>query len=373
MIRKKRQYYIDNLRIFLTCLVVLHHLAIGYGGPGLWYYNEANPNQTSIILLSVFIATNQAFFMGMFFMISSYFLEKSLRRKNRKEIIIDKLKRLGIPLIFYALIISPIIFYLLEVFDKNNTISFSKFLTNISWFGFGPLWFVAALLIFTFIALFFNFSQTNENETEQGFIANWQILGLAIGIAIITFIVRIWFPVGWALQPLGFQFAHFPQYIVLFYLGIVASRNFWFKRISYKQGITWLLAVSFLVFIGFPLVFYFGGALTLGNEIFMGGLTIQSFIYTMWEQIVGIGLIVGLIGVFQEKFNEQGNFLKVASTSSYTVFIIHALVLVSISLAVKNVNVNPTLKFLILSPIVLIVCFKVGNFIRKLPYLKKIL
>jgi len=31
-----RLYFIDNLRIFLISLVVLHHLSITYGAPGDW-------------------------------------------------------------------------------------------------------------------------------------------------------------------------------------------------------------------------------------------------------------------------------------------------------------------------------------------------
>ena len=37
---KPRLLYIDNLRILLTILVIMHHLAIGYGGPGDWAYRE---------------------------------------------------------------------------------------------------------------------------------------------------------------------------------------------------------------------------------------------------------------------------------------------------------------------------------------------
>lgn len=74
-----RSYYIDNLRILLTALVVMHHWAITYGAPGLWYYNEGNTSEIASIFLALFVATNQAFFMGMFFMISSYFLDKSWR------------------------------------------------------------------------------------------------------------------------------------------------------------------------------------------------------------------------------------------------------------------------------------------------------
>jgi hypothetical protein len=34
--------------------------------------------------------------------------------------------------------------------------------------------------------------------------------GVALGV--VTFVVRIWLPVGWFFAPLNFQLAHFPQY-----------------------------------------------------------------------------------------------------------------------------------------------------------------
>ena len=42
-LKRSRLLYIDNLRIVLTALVVLHHLAIQYGGSGITYYKEVGP------------------------------------------------------------------------------------------------------------------------------------------------------------------------------------------------------------------------------------------------------------------------------------------------------------------------------------------
>ncbi|MDB4769086.1 acyltransferase family protein [Saprospiraceae bacterium] len=375
MKEKKRKYYIDNLRILLTCLVVLHHLAITYGAPGLWYYNEGNSDLISSILMALFVATNQAFFMGMFFMISAYFLDKSWNRKSKKEVIKDKLKRLGIPLIFYALTISPLIIFLTTKFNEGKVMSILEFFKTENWLTFGPLWFIAALLIFTAIAITLRTKdrtiRASKSDIQTPNKSN--ILLFAISIGIISFVVRIWFPVGWSLKPFGFQLAHFPQYIALFYIGIIASKNDWFEQFTYQQGLNWMKLVSIFVFVLFPFVFYFGGAVENGTEPFMGGLGWQSFLFCIWEQIVGIGFIVGLIGIFKEKYNEQSDRLKSASASAYTVYIIHALLLVSISLLFKNIEIGSTIKFLILAPIALLICFTISNFIRKLPYFRKVL
>ena len=62
---------IDALRASLTLLVVFHHAAIAYGGMGSWFYKEIEPSSApSSLILTLFVAYNQAFFMGLFFLIA---------------------------------------------------------------------------------------------------------------------------------------------------------------------------------------------------------------------------------------------------------------------------------------------------------------
>ena len=56
---RPRLLYIDNLRILLTILVIMHHLAIGYGAPGDWIYNEQGPiGDISELLMTLFLVIN---------------------------------------------------------------------------------------------------------------------------------------------------------------------------------------------------------------------------------------------------------------------------------------------------------------------------
>lgn len=77
-------FFIDNLRIALITLVVLHHLSITYGHSGGWYYYEGKPDELTTILFTIFNTINQAFFMGFFFMISGYFSPGSYERKGAR-------------------------------------------------------------------------------------------------------------------------------------------------------------------------------------------------------------------------------------------------------------------------------------------------
>ena len=104
---KQKIDYIDNLRVLLIILVILHHCFITYGAPGGWYYIEATKKQGVLGPMTLFVATNQSFFMGFFFFLSALFIDPSFLKKGRKTFVLDRLKRLGIPLIFYSLIFSP--------------------------------------------------------------------------------------------------------------------------------------------------------------------------------------------------------------------------------------------------------------------------
>jgi peptidoglycan/LPS O-acetylase OafA/YrhL len=103
-----RLFYLDNLRIVLTVLVVLHHLGVTYGHIPVWYYHENPPaGDAASSLLDLFVATNQMFFMGFFFLISGYFVPASYDRKGGKTFLKDRAIRLGIPLLAFLLILRP--------------------------------------------------------------------------------------------------------------------------------------------------------------------------------------------------------------------------------------------------------------------------
>ncbi|HEY1870652.1 MAG TPA: acyltransferase family protein, partial [Chitinophagaceae bacterium] len=106
--------YIDHLKVILIILVVLHHAFITYGAPGSWYFQQKETSLAALFPMTVFVATNQSFFMGFFFFLSALFVEPSYRKKRATRFLSDRLKRLGLPLIFYSLILSPVMNYSVE-------------------------------------------------------------------------------------------------------------------------------------------------------------------------------------------------------------------------------------------------------------------
>ena len=65
-----RLYFIDHLRVFLTILVVLHHVAMVYGGIQPFYYLEPPTSLPAFLGPLIFVLLNQAWFMGAFFLLA---------------------------------------------------------------------------------------------------------------------------------------------------------------------------------------------------------------------------------------------------------------------------------------------------------------
>jgi surface polysaccharide O-acyltransferase-like enzyme len=130
--------------------------------------------------------------------------------------------------------------------------------------------------------------------------------------------------------------------------------------------------VLLLILVLFPILFILGGALEGNTDAYAGGLTWQSFAYSTWEEFICVGMIIILLVWFREKFNRQGALTKAMSDSTYTVYFIHAPVLVFLALALKDIELYPLLKWALVSPIAIFLCFVIAFFLRKLPLLRNI-
>jgi len=54
------------------------------------------------------------------------------------------------------------------------------------------------------------------------------------------------------------------------------------------------------------------------------------------------------------------------SKNAYTVYIIHAPIIVFLALSLQGIIMNPLLKFALVAPLAVAVCFLIGNYIRKI-------
>jgi hypothetical protein len=375
---KPRLLYIDNLRILLTILVILHHLAIGYGASGNNPYVERGEMSTvSTILMTLFVVINQSFFMGFFFMISSYFTPGSYDRKGPGSYVLDRLKRLGIPLLFYIVVIDPLLSYVLSRhygYRGSFWEYVSQYLGYYDRLGVGPLWFVAALLVFSLVYVLWRlvFKPPATPPPREGKApSNLAIAGFALALGLLTFVVRIWMPVGREFELLGIQLAHFVQYIAMFVVGIVAYRRNWFSALTVAQAKVWLGMIVLLLAL-FPLLFVAAGALDGNADVAMGGVTWQSLAYSVWEQFMCMAMVITLLVWFRTRFNRQGSLARTMSAAAYATYIFHRPTIILLALALQGIRLDLALKFVLVAPLAVALSFLVGYVVKKLPFARDI-
>jgi glucan biosynthesis protein C len=359
-------------------LLVLHHLAITYGHSGSWYYLEGRPDDLASIVFALFNTVNQAFFLAFFFMISGYFTPGSYDRKGAWPFLKDRLLRLGIPFLIYVMLIDPLIEYAVAVNVRGFPGSFWEFLAryfgNYRGLGTGPLWFVETLLIFAIIyAVWRGLARpANQSQHPDKTPGNLAVAVFALLLGVLTFTVRLWQPVGSMFELLKLQFPYLLQYIGLFVVGIIAYRRDWFLGISDAMGKLWL-GIAIVCIVLLPIMFVAGGVMEGNVAPFLGGLHWQAFVTAVWEQFLCMGLVIGLLVWFRKRYDRQGALAKGMSASAYTVFLIHAPVLVFLALALRGISLHPLLKFAVVAPLAVALCFLIANYLRKLPLARRIL
>ena len=182
------------------------------------------------------------------------------------------------------------------------------------------------------------------------------------------------FPVNEGNNFLNIKLAHVVQYIIMLILGVVAYQRDWFHNISNKQGKMWLI-IALLSIILFFLLGIAAGALEGGNITpLLGGIHWEAFTFALWESIYCMGMCIGLVTLFRKKWNTQGKASKTLSSNSYTMYLIHAPVLVGVSILLVVIPIFALLKFVIALVLVFLLCFLISHFIlRRIPGTKRVL
>jgi len=351
-----RIYYLDYTKVFLTILVILHHASITYGGAGSWYYTESS-SPLSAILLTIFTAVNQSYFMGFFFFIAAYFSAMSLKSKSSLSFVMSKLIRLCIPLLLFYFLFGPLtVFFAAE---KGHFIYWNSL--NI-----GPLWFLAALLLFDVIFLILS-NLIKKRPIRTDFISNKSIFVALIITGILTFFVRLVFPIGRTIFP-GFQLAHFPLYILLYYSGVKSYNSDWLDFIDKKRVYFWgkISVAALLLF--FPLFAIAGNA-----ESFFGGFNLFAFIASFWDGFMAIGVMMGFLYIGRTKWNERKQFLSILSRNSFASYVLHAPLLTLVAIYFSGNGFPPLMKFSIVGLISVVLCYFISSVsLTMFPLVKKV-
>ena len=338
----KRLCYLDNLKVCLTVLVIMHHAGQAYGNGGDWAYTPSNPAEFMPWIWH-FFSTNAAFFMGLYFFISGYFVPRSFDKQGSKQFVHKKLLRLGVPLLFMGAIIGVLI-------GKPEI---------------GHMWFVESLLVFCLVYALIRHWVPPIDKTcdSKPTIIGLLIVALLMGVG--SYFIRqvspqdhwIW-PFG--IIPLPMEPAHYLQYVMMFVLGILAYRFQWLDRMGNCTGFTTLLI---------------GVALAVGNYLRDGG-TWNDFVWQwfgIYESLMCVFISFGLMWLFREFVNTTSRFWHWCAAQSYGAYVFHLLLMIILQNVVDGIWMGAFGKFLFIGVVTTILSFLLTWLVRMISRFRKVL
>jgi peptidoglycan/LPS O-acetylase OafA/YrhL len=350
---------------------VLHHLAVIYAAnTGFYYLEPAYSQVLALVLLVMFQLLNQAYFMGFLFLLSGYFTPSSFERKGLRLFLKDRLIRLGVPLLVFMFVLSPLTIYIGVPHIQGNT-------TPLTWqdypqlIGPGPLWFIEMLLVFDFSYAAWRLTNRNRSPSPKNDFAlpsKRMMIVYVLTVVLATYLIRILVPLG--TYVLSFPtLAYLPQYVSFFAIGIIAYRQNWLRTVPDrwgKLGFGVALAVTGTLF---PIAL----ALSGGGVTFLGGGSWQSAIYALWDSSFSVGMVLGLTTLFRRRFDYPSKVWRFLSQHSYTVFVIHIPIIVSLAVLMQGIHIYSLLKFGLAAVIGIPLCFGIAYLVRKIPLADKVL
>ena len=334
-----RLNYLDNLKVALTFVVIFHHAGQAYGNGGEWGYTPSNPAEVMPWIWH-FFSTNAAFFMGLYFFISGYFVPGSYDRQGFGTFIRKKILRLGVPLLLIGC--------LLTIATVKVEIA--------------HMWFVESLLIFSFFYAVVRKrcpAISNDCDSRPTLI---ELFIAAIVMGIGSCFIRLespqdnWLSLGvWKFEP-----AHYLQYVMMFVLGILAYRFTWLDKMSNKTGVMTLSI---------------GGLLAIGNYVRQDGVW-NDFVWQwfgIYESMMCIFISFGLLWLFREKVNMGNKTLSWLSAQSYGAYILHLPLMIFVQNVFDGVWMGAFGKFMFIGVVTIVLSFTLTWLLRLIPGVKRII
>jgi len=346
-----------------------------YGSDGSWFYREVGASRSPFSILgTLYCLTNQAYLMGLFFLLAGYFTPASFDRKLAAKFLTDRLLRLGLPLLGFGLVLAPLTIAMVGAVYGPGFWPSITLLWRTRDFENGPMWFAEALL---FMSLGYCLCRVlrrpssparGRERTPGPGPSNWIWFLSAVGVGLAAYAVRIWAPVD--TRFLGLWLGFFPSYIFLFVVGILAWRHDWLSQLSWKQSRIWLV----IAIVTWPILPLAAAVLKLRghNPYLAGNGTLPSLLWALWEPFVAWGLIASVLIWFRTSFNRPSAWLDWLGRRAYAVYVIHPPVLVGICLLFRTWHAPAAIKFVLVGTLCCAVTWLAADPLVRLPGLKRI-
>jgi surface polysaccharide O-acyltransferase-like enzyme len=250
--------------------------------------------------------------------------------------------------------------------------------SGLVWSATGPLWFVEVLLGFSLIlALLVETARhlprkgppRSEPDGEPSLLFFASVI---VAVAAATFIIRLFRPIGTRFA--NFQVCFFASYIALFLLGVRSAKKRWFARAAAAGNRIWFAAALGIGIPAWIAIILLGGLLDGNIAKLLGGWTLQSAFYSLWEAFVALSMCIGLCALFANQRRRRETVSFFFSRNSFSVFVFHPVFMLALTRYFAAWKLAPLPKALFLGLTTYGLSLLFAEFVvRKIPVIKNLL
>jgi hypothetical protein len=344
--------------------VIGAHVSLIYALDVGWYYEERTASAVAKAALGAIFAPGLLFGMGLMFFVAGMFTPAAFASKGPRRFVLDRLRRLGVPVIVYLFVVNPV----MNVFGDramgtNEGVADYFRRSYRDDVEFGVAWFIAALLLFSVgFAGWRTLHPAGVDDIMP--LRRHDVVRAVAFIAAASFAVRIAWPYLSTDELAGLNLFEYPQMLTLFVLGVLAAERHWLagglsaemRRTCGRAAVVSLVAAMILAIV-----------ITISDDAdpFLGGLHIEATVIPVVEATIAVSMSLWATDWFRRRWNRSTAVAYAAGRGSFAAYLIHAPITVVLAAALRDVGVPGEVKFLTVFVVAVGASFGLGWYLTR--------
>ena len=364
-----RLAWIDNLRVAVIVGVIVVHVSATYAVQMPWYYEERSAGIATQAILSALFGPGVFYAMAVLFLVAGILSPRALEARGARQFARQRLLRLGVSVLVGVCVVVPVAALAGALAEGQIN------LTNVGPFlsaqardvDFGPMWFVAALLLFS-LAYSAVRSIRPRRPGRYRAMRWWHLAGAIAAITAGSFCIRLVWP-ALSVTPGHLNLWEWPTMATLFVLGVLAGERGWLdpvprtlRRVSGWSGIVATVAATL----------FFAAVAVSGDDRLLGGWHAQALVEPVIEGVLAVSVPIWLLSWFRRRWTQDGTVARAAGRGSYAAYVFHPLVIVLIAIAFRAMPVAAEVKFVTVASIGVLVSFTLAWLLIRVRALRRV-
>ena len=340
--KTERRHDIDWLRVIAIGLLLIYHIAIIFQ-PWAMFVGFIKSDEFLEGLWKPMTMLN-VWRIPLLFYVSGMGLYFAIRKRNWKQLLMERTKRILLPFLFGVVAIAPLHMF---IFQKYYNMPLGYYPHQ------GHLWFLGNIFVYVLLLLplYYYLKRHGNGIIKRALSTLMSHPGGPLLISLFFVIEALMVkPQPFALYAQTWH-GFFIGFLAFFFgfLLVYSGKTFWQTVLKWR----WLYA-------GLALILYVIRFVQFGTEAPGFLMAIES---NCW--------IFGVFGFGYRYLNKPSKTLSYLSQAAYPVYIIHMFVLYAGAMLVLPLQIPPVLKFIAVSTFTVVVCYFIYEFIiRRVGFLK---